>query len=53
MMYIHSLVRVVNNLVLDSPILLCYFIMYIFRFLGLVVMHDPLSCIAFNIIVLK
>ena len=31
MMYIHSLVRVVNNLVLDSPIL-CYFIMYIFRF---------------------
>ena len=51
-MYIHSLVRVVNNLVLDSLNFVLFYYVYI-SFLGLVVMHDPLSCIALNIIVLK
>ena len=40
-----------NNSTLDSFILLLYYA-YILL-LGLVFMHDPISCIAFIIIVLK
>ena len=52
MMYIYSLVRVFNNQLLDSPILF-YVIMYIFHSQVQFYMDDPISCITFNIIVLK
>ena len=40
-----------NNFTLDSLILLLYYVYILF--LGLVFMHDPISCIALIIIVLK